>query len=66
MATNIELDEKLVREAMKLGNKTTKKSVVEEALAEYVAHRKRMRIFELEGKIEYHDDYDYKELRRKR
>ena len=41
MRTNIVLDDSLVAEAMKLSQITTKRKVVEQALAEFVAFRKR-------------------------
>ena len=51
--TNIELDEKLVREAMKLTRKKTKKEVVNYALEELVNRLKRKKILELEGKVQW-------------
>jgi Arc/MetJ family transcription regulator len=63
MATNLQLDDKLIREAAKLGGHKTKKAAVTEALEEYVRHRRQMRIFELAGKVEYFPDYDYKKAR---
>lgn len=51
--TNIELDEKLVREAMKLSRKKTKKEVVNYALEELVSRLKRKKILELEGKVQW-------------
>ena len=41
MRTNIVIDDNLVAEAMKLSQITTKRQVVEQALAEFVAFRKR-------------------------
>jgi len=35
------------------------------ALEEYVRRRKQLRIFELEGQIDYDPDYDYKAARRR-
>ncbi|MBI2831298.1 MAG: type II toxin-antitoxin system VapB family antitoxin [Chloroflexi bacterium] len=51
--TNIELDEKLVNEAMKLTNKKTKKDLVNYAVEELVRKLKRKKILELEGKVEW-------------
>ncbi|ACC79812.1 type II toxin-antitoxin system VapB family antitoxin [Nostoc punctiforme] len=61
MATNLEIDENLIKEALKLGGHPTKDAVVEEALREYVQLRKQLKILELFGMIEYDDDYDYKQ-----
>ena len=49
--TTVELDEKLLNEAMKLTGKTTKKEVVNYALEELVKTAKRRRMLELEGKV---------------
>ncbi len=54
-----------MQEALELGGHRTKRAVVEEALREYVMHRKQLRILELFGTIEYSDDYDYKTQRRR-
>ncbi len=65
MATNIEIDNDLIQEALRLGGHRTKKRVVEEALQEYVQRRKQIKVTELFGTIEYEDDYDYKKQRRR-
>ena len=49
--TNVELDEKLVSEAMQLTRMTTKKEVVNYALSELVRKKKRKRILTHKGKI---------------
>lgn len=64
MATNLDIDNELIQEALKLGGHRTKRAVVEEALQEYVQRRKQLTITELFGTIEYEDDYDYKQQRR--
>ena len=64
MSTNLEIDNNLIQEALKLGVHRTKRALVEEALQEYVQRRKQLAITELFGTIEYKDDYDYKEQRR--
>ncbi|MDA8238972.1 MAG: type II toxin-antitoxin system VapB family antitoxin [Nitrospiraceae bacterium] len=51
LRTNIELDEKLVREAMKLTRKKTKKEIVNYALDELVRRAKRKKLLEIEGKV---------------
>jgi Arc/MetJ family transcription regulator len=65
MATNFEIDNELIQEALKLGGHRTKRAVVEVALQEYVQRRKQLKIAELFGTIEYEDDYDYKQQRHK-
>ena len=52
-STNIELDEKLVKEGMKLFHKKTKKELVNFALREVIRREKAKGILELEGKIRW-------------
>lgn len=63
MATNLEIDNNLMQEALKLGGHRTKRAVVEEALQEYVQRRKQLTITKLFGTIEYEEDHDYKKQR---
>lgn len=64
MRTNIVLDEKLVRKAMKLSRAKTKRDVVHLALSEYVAARERTaRIMEFFGSEVIDPDYDHKAAR---
>ena len=51
--TNIELDEKLVKEGLKLTRKKTKKELVNHALQELVSRMKRKKLLELEGKVKW-------------
>lgn len=66
MATNLGIDTKLLSEAQKVGRKRTKKETVNEALLEYVRRRKKLEILEDFGTVEYYDDYDPKDGRKKR
>lgn len=64
LRTNIELDEKLVGEAMRLTHKKTKKEVVNYALEELVRKLKRKKMLNLKGKVEWIGDLD--DMRRSR
>ena len=65
MRTNIVLNDELVDEAFKFSQTiSTKRELIETALKEYVNNRKRKNIRELRGKIKFHDDYDYKAMRK--
>lgn len=64
MRTNIVLDEELVAEAMRYANVKTKRELVDVALREFVAARRRRDVSELFGKIQIDPAYDYKALRR--
>jgi hypothetical protein len=66
MATNVEIDPDLIRQALLLGGKRTKREVIEEALQEYVSRREQQQIVSLFGTIDYDDDYDYKKQRASR
>jgi len=63
MRTNIDLDDKLVEEAFSLTGLHTKKELVHLALRELINVRKKKNLFDLSGKIQFSDDYDYKKLR---
>lgn len=64
MRTNIVLDEGLVDEAMRYANVKTKREVVDLALREFVAARRRRDVSELFGRVQIDPAYDYKALRR--
>jgi Arc/MetJ family transcription regulator len=62
--TNIELDEKLVREGMKLFKKKSKKELIHFALSELIRREKAKGILSLEGKIKW--EGDLREMRKGR
>jgi Arc/MetJ family transcription regulator len=66
MPTNLDLDDKLIRQVQKLGKFKTKKQAVNTALREYTRRHSQASILELAGKIDYYPDYDYKKLRARR
>jgi hypothetical protein len=66
MPTNLALEDRLIEEARQLGHHKTKKEAVTAALDEYIRRRKQLAILDLFGKIEYDENYDYKQARRKR
>ena len=66
MATNLALDDALIREAQRIGHHRTKKSAVTTALVEYIKYRKRLALLEMAGSVDYDPAYDYKAERRKR
>ena len=63
MPTHLVLDDRLVDEAVRLGNHRTKKEAVTAAIREYVQARKQQEILDLVGKVDYYDDYDPTRLR---
>jgi Arc/MetJ family transcription regulator len=46
MATNLGIDDTLLRQAVRLGKQRTKKATVNEALREYVQRRQRLKAAE--------------------
>jgi Arc/MetJ family transcription regulator len=66
MPTNLNLDDALLEEALKLSGMRTKRDTVNAALAEFVSRRKQRRILELFGKLEWDPRFDYKKERKRR
>ncbi len=63
MASNIDFDQKLLKEAMKLGDFKTKKEAINYILEEFVKLKKQVAIVNLFGSVKYDKDYDYKAAR---
>ena len=61
MRTNIVLDEKLIKQAMKLAHVKTKREAVDVALRRYVHSGKQKKLLELYGTGGVRKDYDYKQ-----
>ncbi len=66
MATNLKIDPNLLDEAKRVGRFRTKKDTVNQALTEFIQHRRQLDILDLEGKIDFFEDYDHKALRKQR
>lgn len=63
MATSLSINEALLQEALALDDQTTVDALVETALREYIQRRKRLKVLDLFGTIDYDKDYDYKKQR---
>ena len=63
MATNLAIDNQLLKEALLVSGLKTKKDTVNIALKEFVNRRKQKEILELFGKLDPDQDYDYKKGR---
>lgn len=63
MATPLNINEALLQEALALDDQTTIDTLVETALREYIQRRKRLKVLDLFGTIDYHEDYNYKQQR---
>jgi len=58
MRTNIEIDDKLMKKALKYSKLKTKKEIINEALNEYVKYQMRLKLLVLQGKVEWIGDLD--------
>lgn len=63
MATNLQIDDRLILKAVKLGGHKTKKDAVSKALIKYTHQLEQEKIISLFGTVEYDPDYDYKNQR---
>jgi hypothetical protein len=66
MPTNLAIDDHLLEKAKIIGKHRTKKGVVTEALQEYIQRRRQLEITNLFGKVEYDNEYDYKQQRKQK
>lgn len=66
MPSNLAIDDKLLKRALKLGGFKTKRETVNKALEAFIQARRRKRILKLMGKIDWDPDYDYKKERARR
>lgn len=58
MRTSINIDDDLMKEALKYSKLKTKKEIINEALIEYVKYQKRLNLASLQGKVKWVGDLD--------
>jgi len=63
MATNLDLDDRLILKARELGGHRTKKETVTRALLEYVQSLEQKKVLDLFGRVDFDGSYDYKKQR---
>jgi hypothetical protein len=63
MASNLAINDELLKEALEISGLKTKKDTVNLALKEFVNHLKQLNIFDVFGKMDPDPDYDYKKGR---
>lgn len=63
MATNLQIDDKLITQAVKLGKHRTKKAAVTRALTDYIHHLEQENILSLFGSVDFEPEYDDKKQR---
>jgi Arc/MetJ family transcription regulator len=66
MPTNLHIDDKLLKQALRLGGRQTKRDTVNDALREYVDRRLRRRLLKAFGTFDFDPKWDYKAERRRR
>lgn len=64
MATNLQIDDKLILKALRLGRHRTKREAVSTALVEYIHQLEQEKILSMFGSVDYEPEYDYKKQRR--
>jgi hypothetical protein len=63
MATNLQIDDRLLNQAKRVGGFQTKKETVNEALREFVGRRAQREIGRLFGTVDFAPGFDHKKLR---
>jgi hypothetical protein len=63
VVTQFNINNTLLQEALALDDQITVDVLVETALREYIQRRKRLKVLNLFGTIDYDPDYDYKQQR---
>lgn len=63
MRTNIDINDNLMKKAFKISSVTTKKELVNLALKEFIDNHNKKNLLDIKGKIQFHDNYDYKRMR---
>ena len=58
MRTNVEIDDRLMEEALRLTGLQTKRAAVDLALRELVARHRQLGILDLRGRIHWDDDLE--------
>ena len=66
MATNLDIDPKLIDQVLKLSGERTKKAAVTKALHDFIARHRQRSLLDLVGKLDWDRGYDYKKERGRR
>jgi Arc/MetJ family transcription regulator len=65
MPTNLQLDDRLIDEAVRLGGHKTKRAAVTQALVDYTQRLRQVKVLAEFGKVDFAPGYDYKAQRSK-
>jgi len=66
MATNLDIDPKLLEKAVRVAGARTKTAAVTQALEEFIARRQQRKLRDLFGNLDWDPGYDYKKERARR
>ena len=66
MPSNLAIDDTLLETALKISGLKTKKETINAALAEFINRRKSAEVISMFGKVEYDEDYNYKQARQRK
>jgi Arc/MetJ family transcription regulator len=66
MQITLNLDESLINEALQLTSLTTQEELIKLALQELVRSRRKKKLLDLAGQIQFAPDFDHKVLRETR
>jgi Arc/MetJ family transcription regulator len=65
MPTNLQLDDRLIDEAVRLGGHKTKRAAVTQALVDYTQRLRQVKVLAEFSKVDFAPGYDYKAQRSK-
>jgi len=65
MPTNLQLDDRLIDEAVRLGGHRTKRAAVTQALVDYTQRLRQVKVLSEFGKVDFASGYNYKAQRSK-
>lgn len=63
MLTHLAIEDSLIEEACQLSDQLSANEVATQALLEYIQRCKQLKLLDLFGTVEYHDNYNSKEQR---
>ncbi len=66
MPTNLQIDDRLLVKAQKMGGFKTKKDTVNQALSEFIRRHEQAAVIDLFGALDFSEGFDHKALRAKR
>lgn len=66
MATNLAIDDNLLKRALRISRLKTKKETVTTALEEFIERREQKKIIKNLGTVSFREDWDYKKDRNSR